>query len=224
MRALVVEDDLQVAQGLKEGLQQIGYTVDLAGSAEQAETVTAGESFDIALVDIGLPGQSGLHFIRTIRQRGRCLPVMILTARSSMEDTIQGLDAGADDYMVKPYRLPELAARMRALIRRAHAISDACLRHDNLVLDTSSREARLDGQMLDLTRREWSILEFLVMSSPAVVSKEKLIQTLAGWDKDITPNAIEVHISRLRNKLAPGNLSIRTIRGIGYRIDAPLQN
>lgn len=221
MRVLVVEDDAPVAQGLKEGLQQIGYTVDVAGSAEEAADFMHRESFDIALVDIGLPRSDGLSLIRQLREGGATLPVLVLTARGSMDDTVSGLDAGADDYMVKPYRLPEVAARMRALIRRSNAIADACLRHDGLCLDTRSRTASLNGEGLELTNREWAVLEMLLMASPAVVSKERLVQCLAGWDKEITPNAIEVHVSRLRAKLVPGDIVIRTVRGIGYRIDAP---
>ena len=135
--------------------------------------------------------------------------------------TIRGLDAGADDYMSKPYRLPEVAARIRALIRRSNAVADACLSHDGLRLDTRSRTATLNDEPLELTNREWAILELLLMASPAVVSKDRLVQSLAGWDKDITPNAIEVHVSRLRHKLATGTIVIRTVRGIGYRVDAP---
>ncbi len=222
MRILIIEDDELVASGLKQGLLQQGYTVDVAISAEMAETFVAAEPFDMALVDIGLPKADGLHFIRQLRSRGNHLPVLVLTARESMEDTIRGLDAGADDYMTKPYRLPEVAARMRALIRRSNAVTDACLRHNGLSLDTATRTASLDGEALELTNREWAILEMLLMASPAVVSKEKLVQSLAGWDKDITANAIEVHVSRLRNKLATGNIVIRTVRGIGYRVDAPV--
>lgn len=221
MRILVVEDEPLVAQGLKQGLVQLGYVVDVAGSAEEAESFVRFESFDMALVDIGLPKADGLHFIRQLRAAGQCLPVLILTARDSMEDTVAGLDAGADDYLTKPYRLPEVAARIRALIRRSNAIADACLRHNGLCLDTRSLTASLDGEPLELTRREWAILELLLMASPAVVSKDKLVKNLAGWDKDITPNAIEVHVSRLRGKLTVGNVTIRTIRGIGYRVDAP---
>lgn len=221
MRILIVEDDKLVAQGLKQGLQQLGYTVDVAGSAEEAERCIQGESFDIALVDIGLPKADGLHFIRQLRSHGDRLPALILTASDSMDDTIRGLDAGADDYMTKPYRLPEVAARIRALIRRSNAVTDACLSHDGLRLDTRSRSATLDDEPLELTRREWAILELLLMTSPAVVSKDRLVQCLAGWDKDITPNAIEVHVSRLRHKLSAGTIVIRTVRGIGYRVDAP---
>lgn len=221
MRVLIVEDDKLVAEGLKDGLKQLNYTVDVAFTAEQAENCISSENFDIALVDIGLPKADGLQFIRQLRSQGQCVPVLILSARDSMEDTIHGLDAGADDYLTKPYRLPEVAARMRALLRRTKAVTDACLRHDGLCLDTASRSATLNDEALDLTNREWAILEMLMLSCPAVVSKDRLVQSLAGWDKDITSNAIEVHLSRLRQKLLAGSIVIRTVRGIGYRVDAP---
>lgn len=220
MRVLVVEDDELVADGLKQGLAQAGLTVDVAGSAEQAEAFLGTEEFDLAVVDIGLPKADGLTLIHRLRGRGDSLPVLVLSARGSMEDTISGLDVGADDYMIKPFRLPELVARIRALIRRSHAVADSCLRHGSLMLDTARRTASLGERPLELTNREWSILENLLMASPNVVSKDKLVQSLAGWDKDITPNAIEVHVSRLRGKLAAGRIGIRTVRGIGYRIDA----
>ncbi len=221
MRVLLVEDDQLVADGLKEGLKQLNYTVDLAFSAESAQKMISMESYDIALVDIGLPGADGLSLIRQLRAAGCCLPILILSAFDSMEDTVRGLDSGADDYLTKPYRLPEVAARMRALLRRSKAVLDSCLVHDTLKMDLASRTATLDGELLELTRREWAILELLLLASPSVLSKDKLMQSLAGWDKDITPNAIEVHVSRLRHKLESTKVNIRTVRGIGYRIDAP---
>lgn len=221
MRVLIVEDDELLAQGLKQGLQQTGYTVDLARSSEQAQACFGNESFDVALVDIGLPGADGLSLIRWLRESGHRLPVLVLTARSSIDDTVSGLDGGADDYLVKPVRLPEVYARLRALIRRSNAIASSRLSHGDLVLDTRTRESRLADERLELTNREWAILELLLMASPAVVSKARLVQSLAGWDKDITPNAIEVHVSRLRAKIAAGRVVIRTVRGIGYRVDAP---
>jgi DNA-binding response OmpR family regulator len=219
MRILIVEDDDLVATGIKQGLRQAGYTVDLAGSAEEAERSLKSEIFDLAIVDIGLPGLDGLSFIRQLRSGDNPIPVLVLSARASMEDTVKGLDVGADDYMCKPFRLPELVARIRALIRRSNALTDASLRHGPLSLNTATRTATLGDRPIDLTNREWAILEILLMASPGIVSKDRLVQSLAGWDKDITPNAIEVHVSRLRPKLAAGNIEIRTVRGIGYRMD-----
>jgi len=221
MRVLIIEDDELVANGLKQGLQQLQYTVDLASSAEEAAAVMSHELFDIAVVDIGLPKSDGLSFVAGLRASGNVMPVLILSARDTMDDTVNGLDAGADDYMTKPFRLPELGARLRALLRRSHDKADARIRHGHLTLDTRSHLATLnDGSLIDLTKREWDILEILLLASPNVVSKDKLLQSLAGWDKDITPNAIEVHISRLRSKLEHIPVMIRTIRGIGYRVDA----
>lgn len=221
MRLLVVEDDALVAAGLKQGLSRAGYTVDVAASAEAAEASVRREAFDLAVVDIGLPGADGLSLIRQWREQGRVLPVLVLSARSSLEDTVSGLDVGADDYLGKPFRLPELVARVRALIRRSHAVAGAQLRHGPLLLDTAAHTATLSGQPLELTPREWAILEILLMASPKVVNKDRLVQALAGWDRDITPNAVEVHVSRLRAKLALGGIEIRTVRGIGYRLDEP---
>ncbi|MBK8744625.1 response regulator [Propionivibrio sp.] len=223
MRILVVEDDNLVALGIKQGLIRAGYTVDLLESAEDAELFLETASFDLGIVDIGLPKADGLTLIRRLRSRGETLPILVLTARGSMEDKITGLDIGADDYMTKPFRLPELVARVAALIRRSNSRAEACIRHGRLVLDTARHMATLAGEVFELTGREWAILEMLLLASPNVISKERLANGLAGWDKDITPNAIEVHISRLRAKLSEGNVGIRTIRGIGYRIDAEEQ-
>lgn len=220
MRVLVVEDDALVAEGIKQGLEREHFTVDRVGSAEQAETYLHGEHFDLLIVDLGLPKADGFTLVRQLRQLGQKTPVLILTARDTLEDCVKGLEVGADDYMVKPFRLPELVARIRALIRRAHSIADSRLNHGALELDTARHAATLNGQPLDLTNREWALLELLLIQSPKVVSKDKLLQMLAGWDADLSPNAIEVYISRLRSKLASSTVSIRTIRGIGYRIDA----
>ena len=220
MRVLVVEDDALVAEGIKQGLEREHFTVDRVGSAEQAETYLHGEHFDLLIVDLGLPKADGFTLVRQLRQLGQKTPVLILTARDTLEDCVKGLEVGADDYMVKPFRLPELVARIRALIRRAHSIADSRLNHGALELDTARHAATLNGQPLDLTNREWALLELLLLQSPKVVSKDKILQMLAGWDADLSPNAIEVYISRLRSKLASSTVSIRTIRGIGYRIDA----
>jgi DNA-binding response OmpR family regulator len=222
MRVLIVEDDALVASGIKQGLTNAGYTTDVANTAKLAEIHLREENFDLAIIDIGLPDTDGLTLVQRLRHQQICLPVLILTARGSMEDTVAGLDIGADDYMTKPFRLPELIARIRALIRRAHSVTSSELRHDQLVLNTITHTATLHDQPLVLTTREWTILEILLMASPKVVSKDKLLQSLTGWDQHMTPNAIEVHISRLRAKIDPGGVKIRTVRGIGYRIDQSL--
>ena len=222
MRILVVEDDALVASGIKEGLSLARFTVDLVGRAEPAvEQIRTGEVFDLAIVDLGLPGMGGLSLIRQLRQSGVQLPILILTARDSLEDCVQGLEVGADDYMTKPFRLPELAARVRALVRRANSVVSATLNYAALELDTARHSATLAGMPLELTLSEWTLLETLVMLSPQVASKARLLQTLSGWDKDMSANAIEVHVSRLRAKLADSGICIRTVRGIGYRLDDP---
>jgi two-component system response regulator QseB len=222
MRVLVVEDDALVSDGIKRGLEREHFTVDWVGSAEDAELHSIGEFFDLFIIDIGLPKADGFTLIKRIRASGRKTPVLILTARDTVEDCVKGLDVGADDYMIKPFRLPELVARARALVRRAHAVADSNLICGKLELDTAQHTAHLLGQPLELTGREWAILELLLLQSPRLVSKEKILQVLSGWDSDLTPNAIEVYISRLRSKLADGGAIIRTVRGLGYRIDAVL--
>ena len=221
MRILIVEDDPLLADALKSGLEQYHHQIDWAVSAELAETCIQGEAYDAMLVDVGLPGISGFEFVQRYRSTKGNTPVIFLTALDSMENLVRGLDAGADDYLVKPYRLPEVAARLRALHRRSNAKNSSTIAHNNLQLNLTSHTATLNGDPIDLTNREWEILEILLISSPKVVSKDTLIQKLIGWDKEITQNNIEVHISRLRHKLESSDVVIRTVRGIGYRIDAP---
>ena len=221
MRILVVEDDPLVAHGVKQGLERAGFTVDHVPSAELAEGLLKRDGFDLAVVDIGLPRMDGLELVRRLRAQQIAVPILVLTARDRLEDCVDGLDRGADDYMAKPFRLPELVARARALIRRSHSLADSRLTLGPLTLDPARHAATLCGTDLDLTGREWSILESLLLHAPNVVSKDRLVQSLGGWSSDLTPNAVEVYISRLRAKLAPGRIEIRTVRGIGYRLDEP---
>ncbi len=220
MRILIVEDDELVADALKRGLAGAGFAVDRVGSAEQAEAALATEEFDLAVVDIGLPKLDGLTLVRRLRRGGNSLPVLILTARDGLADRVDALDLGADDYLTKPFELPEVAARCRALIRRTRSATSAELRIGTLSLDLKSRTAELGGQLLDVTRREWSILECLALDAGRVVRKEKLLRAIAGWDEELTPNAVEVYVSRLRAKLGEA-VAIRTVRGLGYRLDEP---
>jgi len=219
MRLLLVEDDVMVASGIKLGLCDAGYAVDWVGSAEKAEEVLVSETFDAAIIDITLPKIDGLELTRRIRHNGITMPVLILTARDALQDRVQGLDLGADDYMVKPFELPELLARLRALLRRSQAGTSATLNFGALELDCAYREARANGQLIELGPREWTVMEYLMVHAPKPTSKDKLLQALTGWDKEITPNAIEVYISRLRNKLEPHRIALRSIRGFGYRLE-----
>jgi DNA-binding response OmpR family regulator len=232
MRLLLVEDDVLVASGIKLGLSNAGYAVDWVGSAERALEVTQTEAFDIAVIDIGLPAINGLELTQALRASGHTMPVLILTARDALQDRVQGLDNGADDYMVKPFELPELLARLRALLRRSQAATSAVLRFGPLELDTALRlatiliqstgdaaEATTIRQPLELGPREWTVMEYLMLQAPKPANKDKLLQALTGWDKEITPNAVEVYISRLRAKLEHHGIALRSIRGFGYRLE-----
>jgi len=232
MRLLLVEDDVMLASGIKLGLSDAGYAVDWVGSGERAEEVLRAESFDVAVIDIGLPGMDGLELTKRLRlpeMAHPAMPVLILTARDALHDRVQGLDLGADDYMVKPYELPELLARLRALLRRSQAATTAVLSFGPLELDTANRSVSIRSgterggepvrQLIELGPREWTVLEYLLINAPKPASKEKLLQALTGWDKEITPNAVEVYVSRLRSKLDPYGVALRSIRGFGYRLE-----
>lgn len=232
MRLLLVEDDVMVASGIKLGLSDAGYAVDWVGSAERALEVTKSETFDLAVIDIGLPSMDGLALTQRLRQGGHAMPVLILTARDALQDRVQGLDMGADDYMIKPFELPEMLARLRALLRRSQAATSATLTFGALELDTAQRVACIRPSTstseagalppaipIELGPREWTVMEYLLLQAPKPANKDKLLQALTGWDKEITPNAVEVYISRLRGKLEPHGIALRSIRGFGYRLE-----
>lgn len=210
-----------VASGIKLGLTDAGYAVDWVGSAERALEVVRCETFDAAVIDIGLPGMDGLALTQRLRKDSHAMPVLILTARDALNDRVQGLDKGADDYMIKPFELPELLARLRALLRRSQAATSSVLSFGPLELDTATRLAcvRPSGQPVELGPREWTVMEYLLIHAPKPANKDKLLQALTGWDKEITPNAVEVYISRLRGKLEPHGIALRSIRGFGYRLE-----
>jgi DNA-binding response OmpR family regulator len=219
MRLLVLEDDPQVARGLQEGLTRAGHTVDHVALPSAADQALTRESFDAAIVDLGLPQEDGLSFIKRMRAQGVKVPMLILTARDTLDDCVTGLEVGADDYLTKPFRLPELVARLGALIRRNHAHATSLLQVGRLQVNLATHEMRLDDDQFDLPPRERVVLECLMVAVPDVVRKDRLIQALVGWQADLTPNAIEVYISRLRQKLDSLGLTIRTVRGIGYRLE-----
>jgi two-component system, OmpR family, response regulator len=218
MRVLVVEDDQVVGDAVQRALALDGFAVDHVDSAERAKAALQTESFDLAIVDIGLPKEDGMQLVKDWRRKGRGVPVLMLTARDGLSDRVNALDLGADDYLTKPFQVAELLARCRALVRRANRAASSVVLFGSLKLDLAHKEASQNEVALDLTRREWSILECLVLNAGRVVSKEKLMSAVASWNEEISPNAVEVYVSRLRSKLGDA-VVIRVIRGLGYRLD-----
>jgi len=218
MRVLIVEDDRVVGDAVHGAFVREGYAADHVESAERAKAVLQAEHYDLAVVDIGLPREDGLQLLRDLRRRGRHLPVLMLTARDGLSDRVNALDLGADDYLTKPFQVRELLARCRALVRRAHGTASAQVTCGALQLDLAHREASRDGVPLKLTHREWSILECLALNAGRIVSKDKLMSATLSFSDEITPNAVEVYVSRLRSKLGDA-AAIRVIRGLGYRLD-----
>src|SRR4051812_28174535 len=216
---LIVEDDGSLAAGLSRSLGLEGYKVEHLETGETALARMAELSFDLLVLDIGLPGIDGFEVLRRLRLNGHAMPVLVLTARDTVGDRVHGLDLGADDYMAKPFAMPELAARVRALIRRSQAQTGPRITHGPLTLDTVARRAYLSNEPLELAAREWAVLEVLLGKVEKIVSKESIIQAVAGWDEELSPNAIEVYISRLRSKLERAGVRIRTVRGFGYMLE-----
>jgi two-component system OmpR family response regulator len=219
MRILIVEDDASLASGLGRILQAEGYATDVAERGEAAVEAARHERFDLVILDVGLPGMDGFEVLRRLRGEAQRVPVLVLTARDAVGDRVHGLDLGADDYMAKPFAMPELTARVRALIRRSQAQTGPRITHGPLLLDTVARRAYLNGEALELAAREWAVLEVLLGRVEKIVSKESIIQAVAGWDEELSPNAIEVYISRLRAKLERAGVRIRTVRGFGYMLE-----
>ena len=208
-----------LADGLTRSLRGADYAVDCVGNGAEADHVLAAQAYDLVILDVGLPGVDGFEVLRRLRRRGAGVPVLVLTARDALTDRVKGLDLGADDYMVKPFDLPELEARARALIRRGQSGGASVLTHGSLVLDTAGRRATLAGEALELSARELGVLEVLMMRTGRVVNKEQLAEQLYGWDEEVGANAIEVYVHRLRRKLEPAGVVIRTIRGLGYLLE-----
>jgi two-component system response regulator QseB len=214
MRLLLVEDDELLGDALKTGLTQFGYIVDWLKDGETARTAMRAESFELVILDLGLPKLTGLRLLQLIRQTGDRTPIIILTARESIENRIQGLDMGADDYMVKPFDLNELSARIRALIRRSQGRADTVIQYQNITLDPAAHTVMQDEQIVNVPRREFALLQKLLENCGQALSRDQLMQSIYGWDEDVDSNALEVHIHNLRKKLNAN--FIRTIRGVGY--------
>ncbi|WEF34123.1 response regulator transcription factor [Pseudoduganella chitinolytica] len=218
-RVLLVEDDPTLADAIGRLLAGHAMQVDTVPDGALADArLAAGETWDVLILDIGLPGMDGFTMVRRLRARGSVAPVLLLTARDAVEDRVKGLELGADDYLVKPFATPELVARVRALARR-HAPRAAVLALGDLSLDSSTRRARVGERIVDLSAREWAVLEYLLQHVSRVVSKQQIIDAILPLGDDVTPNAVEVYISRVRQKTADAGIAIRTIRGFGYMLE-----
>ncbi|HEX6322046.1 MAG TPA: response regulator [Burkholderiales bacterium] len=216
MRVLVVEDDPMIGRAVVNGMRGAGYAVDWVRDGAAAELALGQGAYDLALLDFGLPKKDGLEVLKWLRRSGRDLPVLVITARDSVADRVAGLDVGADDYLVKPFDLDELLARARAVIRRRSGRASPEIAHGVLVLDPVHRTVTFRGVPVELSAREFAVLEVLMQEPGAVVSREKLEDAVYGWGSEVGSNTVEVHLHHLRRKLDPR--LIRNVRGVGYRI------
>lgn len=219
MRILLVEDDPALSASLKQGLLQMGFSVELTQDGAEADAILAIRNFDLIVLDLGLPNMSGMEVLKRFRKRGATTPVLILTARDTLQDKVSGLKAGADDYVLKPFEFEEIEARLQALLRRTHSERSGFLEAGNLRLDKSSRQAFHHNQPLNLSSREIDVLELLMNRYGRVVSKDQLTEHLTGMEEEIGQNAVEVYVHRLRKKLEPFGIAVRTLRGLGYLLE-----
>ena len=219
MRLLLIEDDTMIGRAVRQGLGDAGFTVDWVMDGRAAERALANDVYDLALLDLGLPGQDGMAVLRGLRARSNPIPVLIVTARDAVADRIAGLNAGADDYVLKPFDLDELIARVRALLRRHAGGGSPVLQCGELILDPVHKQVRLKGAAISLSAREFALLETLMQRPGAVLSREQLEDSIYGWTEEIGSNAVEVHLHKLRRKL--GAETIRNVRGVGYKVAAP---
>ena len=222
MRILLAEDDPLLGDGLRAGLRQLGFQVDWVRDGEAAQRELAAEPYAAAVLDLGLPRKDGLDVLAALRQAGSTVPVLVLTARDAVPDRIRGLDAGADDYVVKPVDLEELAARLRALVRRAHGQPQEYLTAQDVRLDPASRSVLQAGAPVALSSREFDLLHVLMLNAGRVLSREQLEQHLYSWGREVDSNAVEVHVHHLRRKL--GADLVQTVRGVGYLLSSERPN
>jgi len=219
MRVLIAEDDSILADGLVRSLRHAGYAVDAVTTGVEADSALTTSVFDLLILDLGLPRMAGLEVLKRLRGRDSHVPVLILTALDGVQDRVRGLDLGADDYLAKPFELAELEARVRALTRRGAAGAPTLLRHGLLTFDQVGKVARISDQEVDLSAREQALLEILMLRSGRMVSKTQLVEHLCEWGEEVSTNAIEVYVHRLRKKLEPGKVRLMTVRGLGYCLE-----
>ena len=219
MRVLIAEDDRVLADGLLRALRASGFAADHVASGSEADAALASHDFDVVILDLGLPKMHGLDVLRKMRARGSSVPVLILTAADSVEQRVKGLDLGADDYMAKPFSLQELEARVRALTRRGLGTASTILKHGPLSFDATGRVCYINEQMIELSARELSLLEVLLQRAGRLVSKDQLVERLCEWGEEVSNNAIEVYVHRLRKKIEQGPIRIATVRGLGYCLE-----
>jgi len=219
VRILIAEDDAVLADGLTRSLRQSGYSVDCVTDGAAADAALAAGEFDLLILDVGLPKVSGFDVLKRLRGRNSKVPVLILTALDGIDDRVRGLDLGADDYLAKPFALQELEARVRALTRRGHAASSTLLKHGELTFDQVGKVAEIGGQPLELSARELALLEIFMQRPGRMVNKEQIVDLLCQWGEEVSVNAVEVYIHRLRKKLEPGGVKIATVRGLGYCLE-----
>lgn len=217
MRILLIEDDALLGDGICVGMAQLGYTVDWVKDGSTAQAALLDSTHELVILDLGLPGVSGKEVLSSMRREGNDIPVLILTARDTVDDRVSGLDAGADDYMTKPFDMDELGARVRALLRRRSGRVEPVITHGDIALDPAAHSVTVSGQAVEISNREFSILSLLLENTGRVLSRSRLEEGLYGWDEEVESNAIEVHIHHLRKKLGSG--LIRTVRGVGYTVD-----
>jgi DNA-binding response OmpR family regulator len=220
LRILLVEDDPALADSTLRAFQAQGWVVDHTARGEPVAASVKADPYDLVVLDIGLAGIDGFETLRRLRAQGSTTPVLMLTARDAVEDRVRGLEGGADDYLVKPFALAELVARARALCRRAQARQEDVLSLGTLRMDLNARRLFVGEAPVEISAREWSVLEFLLARPGKVVSKEQILQSIAGWDEVLSENAIEVYVSRLRAKLEPAGVKVRTVRGFGYLLES----
>lgn len=216
MRLLLIEDDKMIGESVRKGLRQDGFTVDWVQDGRAGETALNEGVHDLLLLDLGLPGKEGIEVLKTLRKKGNAIPVLILTARDALADRVGGLSAGADDYLIKPFDFEELAARIHAILRRKSGRTETLMRHGPITIDPASRHVTLNGNPVNLSAREFALLEALLDRPGAVLSVAQLEEKIYGWNEEVGSNAVEVHIHALRKKL--GADLIRNVRGVGYVI------